>query len=318
MELPPELVDLIIAEFWYSELPSKDRITFMTACPLINSTWRDVYARITSRDIYVPTVAYLLYLAYIIRWKHWPNNSAVYGGFPPDSTRSITCYVDLTNSKDDAAKDPYSAFCNMPNYIGFRRCFPNIEKINLEMKFCVGWYWNESFSRQLFRTQVSIKLGQAMSELSVLPVEWSIAVHCPPDVEKVCPITAQIFRRPILEGITMDMVQRCHTILISPAEDGSTYHHGAHHFRDQFCIDEKRGDVRSINFHTGRVTHRRSRSWSESPLLWSQVCCLNQYLQAFKDILSEIYGAAKFGYIVAGQVEIERRSWDHVLTQAAQ
>ncbi len=119
MELPPELVDIIIAEFWYSELPSKDRITFMTGCPLINTIWRDVYARITSRDIYVPTVAYMLYLASIIRWKHW-NNSAVYRLFSPDSTRSITCYVDLTNSKDDAAKDPYSAFCNLPNYLGFR------------------------------------------------------------------------------------------------------------------------------------------------------------------------------------------------------
>lgn len=52
---------------------------------------------------------------------------------------------------------------------------------------------------------------------------------------------------------------------------------------------------------------------------WSQVCCLNENcLPELKDILSEIYGAAKFGYNVASQVEIERRSWDHVLTQAAQ
>ncbi|PBL03855.1 hypothetical protein ARMGADRAFT_36546 [Armillaria gallica] len=300
MELPPELVDIIIAEFWYSELPSQDRITFMTTCPLINTTWRDVYARITSRDIYVPTVAYLLYLASIICCKLWPNNSAVYGDLSPDSTRTITCYVDLTNSSDDAAKDPYSAFCNMPNYLGFRLCFPNIEHINLEMKFRIEWYCNSSFSRQLFRTRVSIKLGQATSELSVLPVDWNIAIHCPPDVDKVCPITAEIFRRPILEGITMDMVQRCHTISISPAEDGSTYHHGTHHFHNQFCIEEKRGDVRSINLHIGCASHHRARSWK------------------LKDILSEIYGAAKFGYNVASQVEIERRSWDHVLTQAAQ
>ncbi|PBK75441.1 hypothetical protein ARMSODRAFT_999885 [Armillaria solidipes] len=297
MELPPELVDIIIAEFWYSELPSKDRIAFMTACPLINSTWRDVYARITSRDIYVPTVAYLLYLASIIRWKRW-NNSAVYGGFSPESTRSITCYVDLTNSKDDAAKDPYSAFCNMPNYLGFRICFPNIEHINLEMKFRIRWYYNSSISRRLFRTRVSIKLGQATSELSVLPVEWSISIHCPPDVEKVCPITAEIFRRLTLEGVTMDMIQHCHTLLVSPATNESTYHHGAQHFHNQFCIEEKRGDVRSINFHIGRAADRGPRIWK------------------FKHILSEIYAGLKFGRVISSQVVIERRSWDHVLRQA--
>ncbi len=256
----------------------------MTGCPLINTIWRDVYARITSRDIYVPTVVYLLHLASIVRSKPW-NNSAVYGDFSPDSARTITCYVDLTNSKDDAAKDPYSAFCNMPNYLGFRRCFPNIEHINLEMKFYIGWYWNESSSRQLFRTRVSIKLDQATSGLSVLPVQWSIAVHCPPDVDKVCPITARISRRPILEGVTKDMVQLRHTLLISPAINESTYHHRAHHFQNKFCIAEKTGDVRFINYYLGEAVCV-PWSLSESPPLWSQVCCLNQcYLS---DFLSEI------------------------------
>ncbi|KAG7439792.1 uncharacterized protein BT62DRAFT_1013417 [Guyanagaster necrorhizus] len=123
IQLPSELVDIIITEFWYSEHPSSGRITFMKACPFINSIWRDVYARITSRDIYVPTAAYLLYLSSIIP----RDDSPIYGRLPSDSTRTITCYVDLTNSTDDAAKDPYSVFCSLPNYLGFRRCFSSIE-----------------------------------------------------------------------------------------------------------------------------------------------------------------------------------------------
>ncbi|KAK0495304.1 hypothetical protein EDD18DRAFT_1106524 [Armillaria luteobubalina] len=252
MELPPELVDIIIAQFWYSELPSNDRITFMTACPLVNITWRDVYARVTSRDIHVPTVAYLLYLPFLVSWKPW-STSAVYGDFSPDSVRTITCYVDLTSSKNDAAKDPYSALCNLPNYLGFRRCFPNLEQINLGIKFRAVWYWNGSFSRQLFQTRLSINLRQATSELSLLPVEWSIAVHCPPKTYEDPPIIAHI-----LEGITTDMVQLRHTLPISAVIKESTYHHGARHFQNEFCITEKRGDVRFINYYLGAAA---SRPW---------------------------------------------------------
>ncbi|KAK0199970.1 hypothetical protein DFS33DRAFT_1366057 [Desarmillaria ectypa] len=294
IQFPPELVDIIITEFWYSEHPSNDRITFMTACPLINSVWRDVYARITSRDIYVPTVAYLLYVSDIIRWC---NESAIYGCFSSDSTRTITCYVDLTNSTSDAAKDPYSVFCSFPNYFGFRRCFPNIEQINLEMKFRIKWYWSSSYSHRLFRTQVSIKFNHATLKLSVIPVEWSVAVHCPPDVEEVCSIT-QACRRSILTGVTMDMVQSCHTLLggVSPAIEGSTYHHGARHFHNQFCIEEKRGDVRFINFYLGKATNR--------PWDWK-----------FKNILSDLYGILNFVHAVSSYAVIERHSWDHVLAQ---
>ncbi|KAK0495306.1 hypothetical protein EDD18DRAFT_1106526 [Armillaria luteobubalina] len=177
MELPPELVDIIIAQFWYSELPPKDRITFMTACPLVNTIWRDVYTRVTSRDIYVPTVASLLYLPSLASWKPW-STSAVYGDFSPDSASTITCYADLTNSKNDAAKDPYSTLC-----------FPNLEHINLEIKFLAV---NGSLCDQLFRTRLyKVRTG----------VRTDIAVHCPPDVGKTPPIIAYI-----LEGVTTDMI----------------------------------------------------------------------------------------------------------------
>ncbi|PBK88880.1 hypothetical protein ARMGADRAFT_345011 [Armillaria gallica] len=121
-QLPFELVEIIISGFWYSEHPSDDRIAFMTGCPLVCSLWRDTYAGITSRDIYVPTVSYLFYLCSIIR----SQKSAIYRPFLPESTCAITCYVDLIKSDSDSSMFPYLVFCHIPNDVGFRKCFPNI------------------------------------------------------------------------------------------------------------------------------------------------------------------------------------------------
>lgn len=83
-QFPFELVEIIISEFWYSEHPSDDRIAIMTGCPLVCSLWRDTYASITSRDIYVPTVSYLFYLCSIIR----SQKSAIYRPFLPEAAPS--------------------------------------------------------------------------------------------------------------------------------------------------------------------------------------------------------------------------------------
>ncbi|KAK0478747.1 hypothetical protein IW261DRAFT_1564822 [Armillaria novae-zelandiae] len=179
-QLPSELVEIIISEFWHSEHASADRVLFMTACPLISSLWRDVYVNITSRDIYVPTVSYLRYLSSVIRCKR----SKIYGHFLPESTLTMTCYVDLTESDRDAAMHPYSVFCSMPNYIGFRKCFPNMKHIYLELRFRInsGLYLHRG---QLTRTRVSIGLDKAAAALSILPVDWCISVSDAPDIDEV-------------------------------------------------------------------------------------------------------------------------------------
>ncbi|KAK0433930.1 uncharacterized protein EV420DRAFT_1598370 [Desarmillaria tabescens] len=294
VQLPTELVEYIILEFWNSEHPSDERINFMTGCPLINSVWKDVFARITSRDIHVPTIAYLLYLSSII----YLDNSAIYPTSLPDSTHTITCYVDLIKSTEDAMKEPYSAFCSLPNYIGFCRCFPNLERINLEIKFRIGWHQHFLYHHQLFQTRVSIILEHAKAQLCRLPVDWSIVVDDPPYVEEV----ALALRRSwttILSEITFDMVQcgRNFTPIwfarsIYSAVDGSVYQRGARHFHSQIFIKESKGDLRDINY---RFKKAARRSWS------------------LKNIFSGIHKDLQF--IFNSDTVTESRAWDYILTQ---
>ncbi|KAK0198641.1 hypothetical protein F5146DRAFT_1020514 [Armillaria mellea] len=129
-QLPFEFVEIIISEFWHSEHASDDRIAFMTACPLINSLWRDIYANITSRDIYVPTVPYLFYLCSTID----SQKSSIHRPFLSKSTRPITCHVNLLKSNRDSAMTSYLLFCHLPNSTGFRKYFPNIQNIHLKTK----------------------------------------------------------------------------------------------------------------------------------------------------------------------------------------
>ncbi|PBK71292.1 hypothetical protein ARMSODRAFT_70758 [Armillaria solidipes] len=152
-QLPFELVEIIISEFWYDEHPSDGRIAFMTRCSLVCSLWRDVYASITSRDIYVPIVGYLFYLSSIIRTK----KSSIYRPFHPESTRTFTCHIDLFKSFSDSALFSHILFCHMPNYVGFRKCFPNTQNIHLELKLLLGSHsprQRKMFNR-LIRTRVS-------------------------------------------------------------------------------------------------------------------------------------------------------------------
>ncbi|PBK95433.1 hypothetical protein ARMGADRAFT_1078162 [Armillaria gallica] len=176
--LPPELIHAIISEFWYSEHPSKDRVVFMITCPLINSLWKDVFAHITSRNIFVPTERYLLYLSSIIR----NSDSLIYRLHLPHSTRTITCHVDLVEFNRDAAQEPYTILSNLPNYnIGFRKCFPNISQIFLEIRYRIRGRWFRYIlsQQQIVRTRISVALDQATTQLSVLPVDWEITAYNP-------------------------------------------------------------------------------------------------------------------------------------------
>ncbi|KAK0225563.1 hypothetical protein IW262DRAFT_1356743, partial [Armillaria fumosa] len=176
-QLPPELVHAIISEFWYSEHSSNDRILFMKTCPLINSLWKDVFAYIASRDVFVPTNEYLFYLSSIIH----NNDSSIYGLHLPHSTRTITCHVDLIDTTKDAAQEPYTTLSVLPNYIGFRKCFPNLTRLVLEIRYYIrrGFFCLILDHHQIIRTRISIKLDQATTQPSVLPVDWEITAHDP-------------------------------------------------------------------------------------------------------------------------------------------
>ncbi len=281
-QLPFELVEIIISEFWYAEHASADRILFMTACPLISCLWRDVYAYVTSRDIYIPTVPYLLYLSSIIRSK-W---SKIYRHFLPESTLTMTCYVDLTESDKDAAMHPYSVFCSVPNYIGFRKCFPNMKHTHLKISFCInsGLYIH---CGQLTRTRVSIGLDKAAA-LSILPVDWCIAVSDAPDIDEVDFNNICNTWDILLMNITHDMVQRpcwdsgCiawHSY--GPVMKDSTCYEGVRCFQNRIYFPERKGDLWDINYLFSKAARKHMSEEHLSSDLFRLIYLRNQISKRF-------------------------------------
>ncbi|PBK95448.1 hypothetical protein ARMGADRAFT_1078174 [Armillaria gallica] len=254
--LPPELVHIIISEFWCSEHPSEDRIIFMKACPLINSLWKDVFAHITSQDIFVPTKGYLLYLSSIIH----KNDSLIYHTHLPHSTRTITCHVDLVEATRDAAQEPYTILSNLPNFIGFRKCFPNITQIFLEIR-CRDrrGYFLLIMPRQhhTIRTRISIALDQATTQLSVLPVDWEIVVENP-EPDYIYGEHAHSSWIMFLEDASRYMAPGAlfECLKATPFEDmlsHSTYLNCVRRFSGHGVHAETEGDVRGMNRRFGKA-----------------------------------------------------------------
>ncbi|PBK71323.1 hypothetical protein ARMSODRAFT_1083533 [Armillaria solidipes] len=258
-QLPPELVDIVISEFWCSEPPSKDRIAFMKACPLINSLWKDTFARIASRDIYLPTVAYLVYLSSIIG----ANKSVIYHRFLPKSTRTINCHVDLTKSTSDSAMEPYAVLCSLPNHIGFRKCFPGLHQINLEISYRIqgGLSKFVLFHRQLIRTHVSIYLDKATTQLSVVPVDWHIIAEHPEADYIRGRITDGywcMFLSEAISAMAPGMLRCIRSSSFKNIVSNSTYKNDLMFFYGHFLLFEKRGDVQDINYRFRKAARRPS------------------------------------------------------------
>ncbi|KAK0492810.1 hypothetical protein EDD18DRAFT_1357661 [Armillaria luteobubalina] len=260
--LPAELIEAVVLEIWYSENSSQDRITFMKSCPRINNLWKEVFARISSRDIYVPTVAYLIYLSTIIR----TNSSSIYCSDLPHCARTITCHVDLTETTNDAAMEPYSVLESLPNHCGFRRCFPNIEQMNFEVNYCIRGRWHESIlcHQQLIRTRISVTLNQATTRLSVLPIDWNVIAENP-EADNVRGVTADVHWDIFLREATLAVAPGtlC-CIRKDPFKDtvlNSTYAGGLLHFRGQALLVERMGDVRRINYYFRKAAPKPSSLW---------------------------------------------------------
>jgi hypothetical protein len=57
-QLPSELIEAIISAAWRMQMSSSERITFMRASMLVNSTWADIFDLVSSRDVYIPSGAF--------------------------------------------------------------------------------------------------------------------------------------------------------------------------------------------------------------------------------------------------------------------
>ncbi|KAK0473407.1 hypothetical protein IW261DRAFT_693007 [Armillaria novae-zelandiae] len=292
-QLPFELVEIVISEFWYSEHDSDVRIAFMIGFPLVCSLWRDVYANITSRDIYVPTLRYLFYLSSIIRSK----KSSIYRPFLRESTSTITCHVNAIDSNNDSALFPYVAFCHMPNYVGFRKCFPNIQSIHLQIKLIPGIDRPRGLNDQIIRTQVSIRLDQAWTKtgLSVLPVDWYISIIDPPDIDEVDPGELGETWTSLLSALSRDMHQsnwkkvsinnnRSH----SSAAKGSTCSDGARHFHYRKYTKEQFQDLWGINHRFWKAA-RPPVTQSERHISFEFLCSLRLDARIFFDLIRDLF-----------------------------
>ncbi|SJK97099.1 uncharacterized protein ARMOST_00349 [Armillaria ostoyae] len=289
-QLPPELVHAIISEFWYSEHPSEDRIIFMKTCPLINSLWKDVFAHIASRDIFVPTKGYLFYLSSIIS----NNDSLIYRLHLPHSTRTITCHVDLIDAIEDAAQEPYTILSNLPNFIDFRKCFPNITHIFLEIGYRVRvrFFCLILSDYQIIQTRISVALDQATAQLSVLPIDWEIAAYNPAP-EYIRGKYAHPNWIIFLEDTTCGMAPatfKC--VRTGPFEEvlsHSTYLNCVRRFSGHGVHTETEGDVRGMNRRFGKAARVR-RPFS----LWTF------FVEAYEDIWMD-------------ETVRERSNWRHVV-----
>ncbi|KAF8903059.1 hypothetical protein CPB85DRAFT_1255859 [Mucidula mucida] len=111
-DMPPEILDILLRHLWDSRMPSHERMHLMTACPLVNRTWRAVYARISAEHVHIPSLPFLYYLCRIIRSR----KSVIYGMLP-HTVRRMTCYSDLTYGKaESASRRAYLTLANLPDF----------------------------------------------------------------------------------------------------------------------------------------------------------------------------------------------------------
>ncbi|KAJ7167555.1 hypothetical protein C8R46DRAFT_1218492 [Mycena filopes] len=61
-QLPVELLQQIIYAAWNLPLSSAERISFMRASPLVNSTWAELFQAEWTRDVYIPSAAFAEHL----------------------------------------------------------------------------------------------------------------------------------------------------------------------------------------------------------------------------------------------------------------
>ncbi|KAK0437958.1 uncharacterized protein EV420DRAFT_153382 [Desarmillaria tabescens] len=230
----------------------------MKACPLINTLWKDVFAHIASRDIFVPTNEYLFYLGSIIR----NNDSLIYRIHLPNSTRTITCHVDLVEANKDAAQEPYTALSNLPNFIGFRKCFPNITQVFLEITYRIRGRWFRFIlsQEQTIRTRISITLDQATTQLSALLVDWEIAAYDPaPDFihGEFADPNWRMFLKDVARAMAPAALYKCiGAISFEDMLSRSTYINRVKRFSGHGVHTETKGDVRSINYRFGKAVRR--------------------------------------------------------------
>ncbi|KAK7439378.1 hypothetical protein VKT23_017601 [Stygiomarasmius scandens] len=198
--IPPEIISKIIALLWFSPLSCRERVTLMTACPLLNRTWNAQFARIASRHLHIPSLSYLKYLAGII----FTEESRIYNVWDlQHRVETMTCFLDFEPKLESVTKDElkkkhvyladnqewlvdagtwnvYKMFIQMKNYRPLKLCFPSLKMIYLDFLFSkstTSWYqkWQMLSCHSLFRTRRSL-YSTVYVEIDMF-IHTRIAIH---------------------------------------------------------------------------------------------------------------------------------------------
>ncbi len=247
-DMPPEILDIILRHLWDSQMPSHERMHLMTACPLVNRTWRAVYARISAEHVHIPSLPFLYYLCRIIRSR----KSVIYGSgdlLP----RRMTCYSDLTYGKVEfASRRAYLTLANLPDFRGFDVCFPNLTALDLRLRFRVGMfspvgaYMN---GKEVLRT--CIRISMMHTQATRRAIEWRIFIESPKvrraDAARLC--TSSCFRllgKSIAPGPISADVETWRDFELSSNNRKVLFTKST-----TFC--DRPGDLRGVNYCLGRA-----------------------------------------------------------------
>ncbi|KAG7442204.1 uncharacterized protein BT62DRAFT_1010741 [Guyanagaster necrorhizus] len=261
---PPELVEIVVYEAWHSDMPSSIRTRFMTTCPLVNRTWKAVYAPIASQDIYITNLAYIYYLCKIARLR----TSIIYHDFIPRLSRTITCFVHLGDrTKEAAVKRVYDCLINLPNDVGFKNLFPLVPYISFEL----GWisYGQKLQScgipiyiRVYFHRYLSIN-KDACYEVE-RRVDFGISMTDSDPLRRVDPLTRtdieKLRKIYVIGGVPWFL------FTVTLKADRWMTLDGIRAFRRTIEIYPHRGDIKDINWRLWMASKGRRSTWVE-PLL---------------------------------------------------
>ncbi|KAK7460535.1 hypothetical protein VKT23_009256 [Stygiomarasmius scandens] len=152
LDLPPELIELIICSTWRLPLTQSERIHFITTSMLVNRTWMKAFLQVSCADLIIPSMGYFNYIFYTVV----PGLSEV---FDPsfasslrlsaetltENCRSVTFYVDREETTESRYEYEYckgglSMMLSIPQVYDFGQLEDVVEVLPKVGKMVVRYY----------------------------------------------------------------------------------------------------------------------------------------------------------------------------------
>jgi len=168
---PTELLELIIFATWHLPLSSQDRIIFMTSSALVSRAWADLFSRVSSMDVFIPSPNYLSkYLAMARDAKDTQNKSRI------SSCRSMSLTINYkplymqprTYETPRMAKALSNLLCFLSGQ--GERHFPNLQRLSVD-------HANATFDADIFDVFLFNPFPTMITDLNLL---YSYHLKTPP------------------------------------------------------------------------------------------------------------------------------------------